>query len=237
MCTKSIIPKLKLGILGGMGPLATAEFLKILSLKSPAKKDQEHPIMYILSDPQIPDRTDAILKKGLDPTDKIKTDILSLVKMGADIIAVPCNTAHYFIDNFLNEIPTEFIHIISETVKVAKKNAAEGSWLISSLGTRNCGLYQKYASLFDYSNSIFIPTDDIAEKIQTCSNLIKSNQISNAKLLTNEITQSLWGIRDIPLLVACTEFPLAYNELNLPPHKMISCLNVLADACIERLYQ
>ncbi len=235
MCTKSIIPRLKLGILGGMGPLATAEFLKILSLKSPAKIDQEHPIMYILSDPQIPDRTNAILKKGVDPTDKIKTDILSLVKMGADIIAVPCNTAHYFIDNFLDEIPTEFIHIISETVKVAKKKAGEGSWLISSLGTRNCGIFQKYASIFNYS--INIPTDDIAEKIQTCSNLIKSNQISNAKLLTNEITQSLWRIKDIPLLVACTEFPLAYNELNLPPYKMISCLDVLADACIERLYQ
>lgn len=234
MYNKSNIPKLKLGVLGGMGPLATAEFLKILSLKSPAKNDQEHPIIYILSDPQIPDRTNAIFKKGLDPTERIKNDIFALIKMGADIITVPCNTAHYFIDNFINEIPVKFIHIISEAVKAAKKNANTGSWLISSLGTRNSGLFQKYCSKFNYN--IFIPNDDIAEKIHNCSNLIKSNQIEKAKLLTNEITQSLWKIKNYPLLVACTEFPLAYNELNLPSDKMISCLDVLADACIAQLY-
>ena len=58
-----------LGVLGGMGPAASAEFLKILAEKYPARKDQDHPVIYMISDPKIPDRGSAIAGEGEDPPD------------------------------------------------------------------------------------------------------------------------------------------------------------------------
>jgi hypothetical protein len=57
---KSFVPLRKLGVLGGMGPAASAEFLRLLAVKAPASKDQEHPIVYMISDPQIPDRSSSL---------------------------------------------------------------------------------------------------------------------------------------------------------------------------------
>lgn len=224
----------KLGILGGMGPAATAEFLRLLAVKAPAQNDQQHPVMYLLSDPQIPDRSSAIMGKGTDPSERIMADLFSLVKMGADILTVPCNTAHYFIDMFINEIPVPLIHIVDETVNLSKKRAPKGCWLISSIGTRNCGLYQNYADKIGYS--LFIPGNDEAEKVHTAAELIKSGKLDEANRLVAEVIRTLQNIMDIPFMVACTEFPLAYNTLGLPTENMISCLDALSEACIRELY-
>ena len=66
----------KLGVLGGMGPAASADFLRILAERAPATIDQEQPIVYVISDPQIPDRTCAIFGRGSDPSARIKQDLL-----------------------------------------------------------------------------------------------------------------------------------------------------------------
>jgi aspartate racemase len=93
----------KLGVLGGMGPAASADFLRILAERAPATIDQEQPIVYVISDPQIPDRTCAIFGRGSDPSARIKQDLLSLAPW-ARFLAVPCNTAHLFIDKFRTEL-------------------------------------------------------------------------------------------------------------------------------------
>ena len=65
-------PSKILGILGGMGPAATAEFMRLLAVKAPAARDQEHPKLYVLSNPQIPDRSSAILGRGKSPAPALK---------------------------------------------------------------------------------------------------------------------------------------------------------------------
>ncbi|KUK57153.1 MAG: Aspartate racemase [Synergistales bacterium 53_16] len=131
-----------LGILGGMGPAATAEFLRLLSVFAPAEKDQDHPRVYLLSDPWIPDRTEAIIGNGPDPGPRILEDFKKLAEWGASLLAVPCNTAHVFIDKLMGEVPLPLKHAkergyplkipgegqrekIHETVRLVKANETQ----------------------------------------------------------------------------------------------------------------
>lgn len=225
----------KIGILGGMGPASTAEFLRILAHNAPAKYDQQHPVVYLISDPQIPDRSAAILGKGEDPTEKIRNDLFQLIHLGADMLAVPCNTAHYFIDRFLDDLPVPFIHIVQETILRSQNKSPHGCWLISSLGTRNSGLYQRYAQQYHYH--LYIPEDSDAEEIHTTAEFVKAGLLDEAQELVMKIVRKLQRLHDIPFMVACTEFPLAYNAVGLPRDKMISCLDALSEACLRELYQ
>ena len=104
-------PEKKLGILGGMGPAAAAEFLRLLAAGAPAQNDAGHPYLLMLSDPGIPDRTDGILGAGPDPLPAMRRDLLRLAEWGADLLAVPCNTAHHFIDRFRADLPIPLVHI------------------------------------------------------------------------------------------------------------------------------
>ena len=133
-----------LGVLGGMGPAATAEFLRILAEKAPAECDQEHPRMIVYSNTITPDRTTFLLGKGPDPTNYIKDGLNTLIGWGAERLCVICNTAHYFIDGFKDEISKPIIHIIEETIRASATISPQGSWLTATLGTMNTGLYQRH---------------------------------------------------------------------------------------------
>ena len=87
-----------LGILGGMGPLATADFFKELVAHTEAKKDWDHLRVIIDNNVDIPSRTRAVLYNEDDPTLYMRKSCISLMSMGCDCIAVPCNSAHFFFD-------------------------------------------------------------------------------------------------------------------------------------------
>ena len=225
----------KLGVLGGMGSAASAEFLRILADKAPAITDQEHPIVYMLADSEIPDRTEGILGLGPDPSEQIYDDLVQLAKMGADILAVPCNTAHYFIDRFDKPLPLPLIHIIDETVKAAGKMNQEGVWMLSTIGTWKTGLYQTYAQ--KQNLPLFFPDDKQRELIHKSIMEVKANRLEDAGKLCKTIVEELWAIKELPIMLACTELPLAYKASGLPAEKATSSLDALAAACIQALYE
>ena len=224
----------KLGVLGGMGPAASADFLRILAERAPATIDQEQPIVYVISDPQIPDRTCAIFGRGSDPSARIKQDLLALAAMGADLLAVPCNTAHLFIDRFRTELPVPLVHIVEETVLAGIKLNPAGCWMLSTTGTRQCGLYQHYAEKYDYN--LFLPEPDTALRVQECIELVKAGRKEEAGRRLTEIVLALWQEKDLPIMAACTELPLAYDASGLPPERTVSSLAALANGCLDRIY-
>ncbi len=89
--------KKTIGILGGMGPLATADLFRKIVLMTRAGSDNEHIRIYIDNNSQIPDRTGAILSGGTDPVPQMSDALRHLEACGADCIIMPCNTAHYFL--------------------------------------------------------------------------------------------------------------------------------------------
>lgn len=224
----------KLGVLAGMGPAAGAEFLRLLTIKSPASTDQEHPVVYLLSETEIPDRSPAILGLGADPQQLIYNALQRLSDMGADILACPCNSAHYFIDRFSTPLTQPLIHIVEETVLAAKAKSPQGAWMISTLGTLQSGLYQQYADRHNYK--LYLPSSKQAELIQQCIVQIKAGELAQASKVLTGLVQELWLERDILVMTACTELPLAYSASELPASKSVSSLEALAAACVRELF-
>ena len=222
-----------LGVLGGMGPAASAEFLKILTEKYPAEKDQDHPVVYLISDPKIPDRGSSIEGKGEDPSPYIINDLEKLIGWGAGLLAVPCNTAHYFIDRFRDRIGVPIVHIIEATVEASMERSSKGAWMISTMGTARSGLYQKVAA--DRGYRLVIPPEDVQREIQETIVLVKSGKMESAAWAIERAVKKLWEIEDLPIVTACTELPLAYDASDLPKEKNISSLDALAEACIRAL--
>lgn len=226
----------KLGVVGGLGPAAAAEFLRQFTMRCPASCDQEHPVVYMIGDCDIPDRGTAIFGKGESPLPKLKADLLQLCDMGADVLAVPCNTAHFFIDQFADELPVPLLHIVDETVKAAKELSPEkGAWMLSTKGTRACGLYQKYAE--KRGLTLYIPNEEQSDKSQEVINCVKANQLAKAGAIMKELVEELWAERDIPVMTACTELPLGYDASGLPQERSVSSIGALADACVCALYE
>lgn len=224
----------RLGVLGGMGPAASAKFLEILAELSPAKTDQEHPKIFYISDPTIPDRTKAILENGENPTSQLKDDLFKLVNCGSEILAVPCNTAHYFIEDFVEELPIPVVNIIEESVKMAKIVSSSGAWVLSTKATWESGLYSEHAKRYSYK--LFFPSENIKDEVQNIIYMVKSKRVKEAASLLENVLKTLWKEKDVPFIAACTELPLAYEKTSLPSEKMISSLYALAKACVEKIY-
>ena len=225
---------LTLGILGGMGPAATAEFMKIMAEKAPAECDQEHPRMIVYSHTITPDRTTFLLGKGPDPYPYLKEGLEKLVGWGADILAVTCNTAHYFIDQFREELSMPLIHIVEETIKRAEELSPQGAWLTATLGTMRTGLYQRYADKMGYK--LYIPGEDVQVEIHHATDLVKQGRQNEAGCHFAPIVTELWAEKKLPMVGACTEIPISYRSGGLPEEMLISSLDALAEAAIRELY-
>ncbi|HQD39229.1 MAG: amino acid racemase [Firmicutes bacterium] len=133
------------GIIGGMGPQATVDlFQKIIDI-TPAKCDQEHLKILIYCDPTIPDRTRAILGKGSSPVPKLLGAARSLIEMGAELLAIPCNTAHYFVPVLQKSLPVPVIHMLHEVAQEIRRkhSGVEKVGLLATDGTIAAGVYEK----------------------------------------------------------------------------------------------
>ena len=228
-------PEKKLGILGGMGPAAAAEFLRLLAVRAPARNDAQHPHLLMLSDPDIPDRIAGILGTGPDPLPAMRRDLLRLAEWGADLLAVPCNTAHHFIDRFRADLPIPLVHIVEATVDAARRRSPQGTWLLSTSGTRACGIYPACAERKGYRFQH--PSEEQQGRVQRCLRLVKAGEMAEAAGLMREVVEELWREKDMPIVTACTELPLAYAAAGLPAEREVSSLQALCDACLDVLYE
>ncbi len=228
------IPRKILGVFGGLGPAASAEFLRLLAVMAPAKRDQEHPVTYVYSNPQIPDRSSAVLGVGPSPEPFLREGLETLVHWGAGLLAVPCNTAHVFIDHFRGELKAPLVHIVEATVERAMATDASGAWLLATEGTMQSGLYQSEAQKRGYK--LWIPPKDAIQAISESIALVKSGEAPAAGEALKSVVKELWATADVPVIGACTELPLAYNASKLPAIKMISSVEALAGECIQKLY-
>lgn len=135
-----------LGILGGIGPLASVYFADLLVNMTQAEKDQEHIPFYLYNDVFIPDRTDYILgKNSVNPLPELINGIKKLESVGCDYIAVTCNTAHYFYDEMRENSQATVLNIIEEAVDYACKRIGniKKIGVLATDGTIQSGIYEK----------------------------------------------------------------------------------------------
>ena len=140
------MPDYRLGVLGGMGPQATNTFYQFVIDRTDARTDQEHVNTLILSDCQMPDRTGAILgseEQRRAVYQRLVDDARLLELAGCTVLAVPCNTSHYFLDRVQEQVSIPILHMIRETAKALVAQGRTRPGILATDGTIRTGLYQK----------------------------------------------------------------------------------------------
>lgn len=135
-----------IGIIGGMGPLATADLFRKIVLKTKSETDQEHIHIIIDSNTNIPDRTKSIISKGESPLKEMINSAKNLESSGADFLIMCCNTAHYYYQDICQAINIPFLNMLEETVKFIEKNYGKDIivGLLATDGTISTGIYDEY---------------------------------------------------------------------------------------------
>lgn len=134
----------RLGVLGGMGPQATQVFYQFVLDRTDAARDQDHLPAVILSDTGIPDRTAAILSGDTEGLyRRLLGDARMLEHCGCTVLAIPCNTSHYFADRLQGEIGVPIIHMLRETAAALSAQGKKRPGILATDGTIQLGLYHK----------------------------------------------------------------------------------------------
>lgn len=234
----SVAPRRVLGILGGMGPEATANLYQEIVRLTPAEKDQDHIPTLIFSFPQIPDRTAAIRDQDRSIIPYLVEGTTRLEKAGASFIVIPCNTVHYFYDDMRRAVKIPVLHMIRETVdEVARRHPkARRIGLLATSGTISTGLYEREFRARGMSlvyPDAAIQKDGVMKAVygikagvdkRTCEDLLftagKDVEKKGAEVI----------------VLGCTEIPLAFNpqRASVP---VVNATRVLAQAAIREFFR
>ena len=222
----------RLGILGGMGPAATAEFYRRLIEQKPASCDQDHIPVVIWGDPTVPDRSTSLMNRNDLPWEKLKEGILGLKDAGCDRIVIPCNTAHFWYDR-MSQLGVPIKHIVG-SVATELKSLKIYSGTIGIIGTKatmSLGLYQHYLSNQGWS-CITPSTYEMDTYVQPAIELIKSNDIEAAHDLLMIAIDKLMSCGIKAIVLGCTEIPLAIKETQYKNVPLINSIDSLVKAAI-----
>ena len=221
----------KLGVLGGLGPMATAYFLQLLTQMSDAKTDQEHMEIILYSKPSIPDRTKYIIGESeINPVDDMVVVGKRLKEMGADILAIPCITAHFFHKELEERIGLPVIHAIEETVSYLEKENVSGIGILATDGTIKSGLFQD--ALKHHGMRSFIPKEDSQKKLmEIIYHEIKAGAGVNMSHFF-QIASELFDQGAEVVLLACTELSLIKKDNDLPAG-YLDVMEILARKAVQ----
>jgi aspartate racemase len=138
----------KVGVIGGVGPAATVDFMDKIVRNTPARRDQDHVRMVVEHDPRIPDRTEHLVGDGPDPTVALYAAAKRLESAGADLIAIPCNTAHAFVERIQPYLAIPIVNMLHETVRHAatRHGTAAPVGLLATDGTLASRVYHDAAA-------------------------------------------------------------------------------------------
>ena len=135
-----------IGIIGGMGPLATADLFQKIIRHTDARCDQEHLHILIDNNTAIPDRTAALLHGGADPFPEMCRSAKFLEAGGADCLIMPCNTAHFYHRRLQEQLRIPLLHMVELTCQTLSRQGIRRAALLATSGTIETGVYQRAAS-------------------------------------------------------------------------------------------
>ncbi|TCT12951.1 aspartate racemase [Natranaerovirga pectinivora] len=222
-----------IGIIGGMGPEATANcYMKIIKATK-AKKDQDHFRIIIDSNAKIPDRTEAILGKGKNPIKEIINTGKNLEKTGVDVAMIPCMTSHYFIEEVQKHLKFPILNAFIETnnyIKSTYPNAKKVGVLATS-GTLKTQLFNKYFGdievLYPSENS---QNNKVMEAIYGERGIKQGHLTEEPLQLLKETAEELIQQGADLIISGCTEI-----ELVLKQNHLSKPLIIPMDVVIEKL--
>jgi len=219
-----------IGILGGMGPLATAELFRRIVEKTPAKRDQEHPRIIIYNNPKIPDRTAFILGKGEDPRPELIDSARKLESWGADFIIMPCNTAHFFTETIQRAINIPLVSMVEETAEAVRRMGLRKVGLLATDGTIKGLVYHR--ALLSHGVEIAVPGRKDQELVmKAIYEGVKAGNVELGRKLLLDVARRLERRVD-GIIAGCTEVSVALKpeDLKVP---LIDPMDVIAERAVR----
>lgn len=197
----------KLGVIGGMGPMATADYYKKVIQHTKAGSDQDHIDMVILSHASMPDRTETIMTgESRELLEFMRADIGILESAGVANIAIPCNTSHYYMRELVAMTQTNIINMVAETILEARRRYGQGAKIaiLATEGTVRTGVYTDECR--DQGICYLTPNEELQRQItDIIYRDVKGNNNLDASKLAN-IVRHYTGIEQCAgVILACTE--------------------------------
>ncbi len=230
----------KIGILGGLGPLACVEFQKILfdqfKKKYQPKSDQDYPEVIAIHATKTPDRPAYILDQTKpDPTPYLQKALSDLESLGCNLIVIPCNTAHYFLDRLVTKPETVIVNIIQKAALVCKEKGYKAPLLLATSGTISSRIYERFFQEQDIN--LTIPSssdiDDTMDLIYNGRYGIKAGNINDANQNRLAGIAARYDKADCVIL-GCTELPLVSKKITYPTiDPMVAAADFLID-CVKK---
>jgi aspartate racemase len=224
-----------LGVLGGMGPLASAQFMLRLTLLTPAGRDQDHIPAVLWSDPRIPDRNAARLGTGPDPLPWLMRGIDGLLAAGCDAIAIPCNTAHGWFEPMARDAGVPILHIVDAAAADLRRiGVTRGTiGLMGTAATLAMKLYQDRLGAQKW-DIIEPETAQMDRLVTPAIAAVKANRVTEAYQPLAEVVNSLASRGATAVVLGCTEIPLGIqagpaDALRVP---VVDTIDALARAAI-----
>jgi aspartate racemase len=197
-----------------------------------ANRDQDHVPLLVHAVPQIPDRTEAIASGSDGPFRDLLEGLQKLERCGADLVVIPCNTAHAWFDRLAASTNVRMLHI-AEAVRTAldrqPSSEPETIALLATWGTTRAGFYQRYLSA--PTRRTIVPPPPVQDDISGAIAAVKAGDVARACELADKAGDALVGVGATRLLLACTELPIAFKGSNMQG----SCIDAtacLAEACV-----
>ena len=223
-----------LGVLGGMGPLASAEFMRRLTLLTPAASDQNHVPAILWSDPRVPDRIAGHLGTGESPLPAMLHGLKALHAAGCDAVVVPCNTAHGWYDAMQAASPAPILHIVDAAeVELARLGVMPGPiGLMGTAGTLAMRLYQDRLERRGW-NCLTPTPDEMEGLVLPAIARVKTGDLSGAYAPLAEAAQRLSARGAGAVVLACTEMPLGLGVGPALAMPVCDTVDALARAAIR----
>lgn len=200
--------KKTIGIIGGMGPLATADLFEKIVGHTKAACDQEHLHVVIDSNTNIPDRTAALLHGGADPLPELTGSARRLEAMGADVLIMPCNTAHNYYDGISAAVSVPVLHMVRLTAQALVERGVKKAGLLATDGTVRTGIYQKS---FAGSGVELLTPDEAGQRavMEMIYQGVKAGDMAFDAKPARQAMERLLAAGAEVLILGCTELPLA----------------------------
>lgn len=206
--------KKTLGIIGGMGPAATCDLMeKIISLTA-AEKDQDHIHVIADVDTNIPDRTAAILHGGDDPAPEMIRSAKRLEADGADILLLPCNTAHYFYDRVAAAVQIPLLHMPRLTAAALREAGVKKAAVLATDGTVRSGVYET-ALRAEGLEPLYPDEADEDVLMRLIYDGVKGRKAPLSAFPVTDVLDRLRARGAEKFVLGCTELPIAFRELGL----------------------
>lgn len=219
-----------LGVIGGLGPIATAHFMELVIRMTDAETDQEHLDMILYSRPSIPDRTGYILDHSKpNPLPEMIRVGNALVRQGAALIAIPCMTAHYFHEELTRYIPAPIVHAIHETAAHLKKHGIRRAGIMATDGTIASKLFQ--TELERHGIEAIVPGEQGQKCVMSVIyDDIKANRPADMDKF-DYASRELWRSGAQAIILGCTELSLVKRDYPIGAG-YIDAMEVLAQRCV-----